>query len=139
MGARLVALVERHVALGFQRDVVEARNSLLAWKRAKKRPPRRVGGAPRRIGRSTRHGWGRTPSFSSKKVEKAARQVVLGVSHVALGVQRAMAEAVPPLLAQKRSKKPPAKSCWESATSCWESATSHWNSNTTWLRQETPF
>ena len=45
-----------HVALGFQRDMAEAEHPLLARKRAKRRPRRRVGGAPRRIGPPTRRG-----------------------------------------------------------------------------------
>lgn len=65
--ARHVVLEECHVALGFQRAMAAAGNSLLAWKRVKRRPPRRVGSEPRRIGSPTRHGCGRAPSFSSKK------------------------------------------------------------------------
>ena len=65
--ARDVVLWERHVALGLQRAMAAAGHPLLARKMAKSRPPRRVGGAPRRIGPPTRHGCGKTPSFSSKK------------------------------------------------------------------------
>ena len=54
--ARDVVLEERHVVLGLQRDMATAGHPLLAWKRAKRRPPRRVGRAPRRIGPPTRRG-----------------------------------------------------------------------------------
>ncbi|ESK64877.1 hypothetical protein GCWU000182_01810 [Abiotrophia defectiva ATCC 49176] len=39
--------------------MAEAELPLLAWKRAKKRPPRLIGEAPRRIGPPTRHGSAR--------------------------------------------------------------------------------
>ena len=68
--ARHVVLEVSHVVLGFQRDMAATGHPLLAWKRAKKRPSRRVGGAPRRVGAPTRHGCGKTPSFSPEKGEK---------------------------------------------------------------------
>ena len=69
--ARHVVLGVSHVALGFQRDMAKAVRPLLTQKMAKKRPPRRVGREPRRIGAPIRHGCGRKLPFSLKNGERA--------------------------------------------------------------------
>ena len=88
-----------HVALGLQRDMAVAEHPLLARKRAKNPPPRR-------IGPPTRHGSAGN-SILLEKGRKDARHVALGVSHVVLGLQRDMAAAELSLLARKRAKSRP--------------------------------
>ena len=51
-----VALEERHVVLGLQRDVVEAASLFFGRKRSQKRAPRRIGGERCRDGSPTRRG-----------------------------------------------------------------------------------
>ena len=68
--ARHVVLGECHVAMGLQRDVVEAVNLFFGRKRSKNRAPRRIGGARCRDGAPTRRGCVRELDFCAEKGTK---------------------------------------------------------------------
>ena len=53
---RHVALEERHVVLGLQRDVVASGSLFFGQKSGQKRAPRRIGGERCRVGSPTRRG-----------------------------------------------------------------------------------
>ena len=67
---RHVALDECHVAMGHQRDVVEAASLFFGQKSGQKWAPRRIGGGRCRVGSPTRRGRGGEPGFCAKKVQK---------------------------------------------------------------------
>ena len=76
--ARDVVLEVIHVALDLQRDMAAAGNSLLAWEMAKRRPRRRVGRAPRRIGPPTRHGSAGNSILARKRAKRGPPRRVGG-------------------------------------------------------------
>ena len=90
-----VALEERHVVLGLQRDVAE--------KEPKARATSHWRGAMSRW--ESNATWLRQGAwFLREKGTKTGRHVALGECHVLLGLQRDVAEAVNLVFARKRSK-----------------------------------